>query len=57
MLLEALAAGVLKRLMNYRFRNSSDLQSWYGRSPGVHQSKARSWGGRQEQCHRNSRGH
>ncbi|CAI9611368.1 unnamed protein product [Staurois parvus] len=28
------------RLMNLRFRNSSDMQSWYGRSPGVHQSKA-----------------
>ncbi|CAI9584299.1 unnamed protein product, partial [Staurois parvus] len=52
MLFAALAAGDFGRLMNLRFRNSSDMQSWYVRSPGVHQSKTGSWDGRQEQCHR-----
>ncbi|CAI9580606.1 unnamed protein product, partial [Staurois parvus] len=57
MLFAALAVGDFGRLMNLRFRHSSNMQSWYGRSPGVHQSKAGSWDGRQEQCQRNSQGH
>ncbi|CAI9616112.1 unnamed protein product [Staurois parvus] len=33
MLFAALAVGEFGRLMNLRFRHSSDMQSWYGRSP------------------------